>query len=74
MPFKVENHLAGPAGNKYPARPCKTSPKEQALLCMFWLGFRDLILNPSKYIIYLNSFDVETSKTILEAHGHGMNI
>lgn len=41
MPFKVENHLARSAGNKYPARPCKTSPKEQALLCMFWLGRQD---------------------------------
>ena len=35
-----------------------------------WLGFRDLILNPSKYIICINGFDVETSKVILETHGH----
>ena len=35
-----------------------------------WLGFRDLILNPSKYIVCLNGFDVETSKVILEANGH----
>ena len=46
----------------------------QVLLKTKWLGMRDLILNPSKYIVYLTNFDVNTAETILEAHGHTVTI
>ena len=34
-----------------------------------WQGFKDLILNPTKYMVALGEFNVECAKSVLERHG-----
>ncbi len=34
-----------------------------------WQGFKDLILNPTKYMVSLGEFNVECAKSVLERHG-----
>lgn len=36
---------------------------------MCWQGFKDLILNPTKYMVALGEFNVECAKSVLERHG-----
>lgn len=34
-----------------------------------WQGFKDLIINPTKYMVTLGGFNVECAKSVLERHG-----
>lgn len=33
-----------------------------------WQGFKDLILNPTKYIVTVQGYNVENMKSLLERH------
>lgn len=36
---------------------------------MSWQGFKDLILNPTKYMVALGELNVECAKSVLERYG-----
>lgn len=45
------------------------SNEQSSDLYSAWQGFKDLILNPNKYIVTVQGYNVESMKDLLAKHG-----